>query len=642
MVAVRNISLPRPESTLTKVRDPNTVSNYHEFVTTHTKVDFQIDFPGQKLTGRVLLQLTSLADSVADTITLDTSYLDINDVQLGPDANHVESISRDQWQVLDRVEPLGSPLKITLPRRASRGEQVTVGIKLSTTSQCTALQWMSPAQTPNKRHPYMFSQCQAIHARSIFPCQDTPGVKSTFDFKLASPLPVLASGLPAGAHTFLPGNGKDKPGSLVYSFVQRVPIPSYLFAVASGDLACASIGPRSTVWTGPEQLTGAKWEMEDDMERFLQTAEKLVFPYAWTSYNVLVLPPSFPYGGMENPVFTFATPTIISGDRQNIDVIAHELSHSWSGNLVSCASWEHFWINEGWTTYLERRIGGILHGELFRDFSSIIGWKALVDSIEQFGAEHEYTKLIPSLEKGDPDEAFSSVPYEKGHTFLLYLEQVVSIEKWDKFIPHYFDKYREKSLDSFQFKSTLLEFFSNDPEASKALTEVDWDTWFFAPGLPPRPRFDETWVQSCYALADKWKSRSQSSSSITFEPSKSDMAGWVANQTVVFLEKVQSFDEPLKKDEVALMGRVYEFEMSQNVEITSRYLEIGLMSRLEAVYLPVADLLGKVGRMKFVRPLYKLLREVDSKLAQKTFERNIDFYHPICRKMIETILAHRE
>jgi leukotriene-A4 hydrolase len=283
----------------------------------------------------------------------------------------------------------------------------------------------------------MFSQCQAIHNRSIFPCQDTPDVKSTYEFKIRSSLPVVASGLSTGATLFEQGE-KGESGTLQYSFLQEIPMPSYLFALASGDIATASIGPRSVVSTGPEELSDAKWEFEADTEKFIQVAEKLVYPYKWTQYNVLVLPPSFPYGGMENPVFTFATPTVVSGDRENIDVIAHELSHSWSGNLVSNASWEHFWLNEGWTTYLERRIGAAVHGESHRDFSAIIGWKALQDSVANFGEDHEFTKLVIDLKGKDPDDAFSSIPYEKGFHFLYYLEKLVGKSTWDKFIPHYF------------------------------------------------------------------------------------------------------------------------------------------------------------------------------------------------------------
>lgn len=209
-----------------------------------------------------------------------------------------------KWDLnAQRIEPYGSPLTIHLDdaKTKSDASAVTVSIDVQTTKDCTALQWLTPAQTSNKKHPYMFSQCQAIHARSLFPCMDTPDVKSTYSFNIRSPLPVLASGLPTGAKDFFPG--KDgKPGTLLYTFQQEIPMPSYLFALASGDLASASIGPRSTVWTGPEELKASQWEFEADTEAYIQAAEKIVYPYAWTTYNVLVLPPSFPYGGMENPV----------------------------------------------------------------------------------------------------------------------------------------------------------------------------------------------------------------------------------------------------------------------------------------------------------------------------------------------------
>lgn len=211
---------------------------------------------------------------------------------------------------------------------------------------------------------------------------------------------------------------------------------------------------------------------------------------------------------MENPVYTFATPTLISGDRQNVDVIAHELAHSWSGNLVTSCSWEHFWLNEGWTIYIERRIGAAIHGEPERDFSAIIGWKALEDSINHYGADHEYTKLIPNLQSGvDPDDAFSTVPYEKGFHFLYYLEKLVGRDAFDKFIPHYFSKYEGKSLDSYEFRDTFMAFFNGlgDDEISKKVAGIDWEARFYDPGMPPKPEFDTTYADQCYALAEKWK-----------------------------------------------------------------------------------------------------------------------------------------
>jgi leukotriene-A4 hydrolase len=267
-------------------RDPNTLSNYNNWLTKHTIVDLAIDFKKQVLHGTVTLQLESRTDKESKEIILDTSFIDVKDIS-------INAKKTKDWEVKDRFEPYGSPLHIKVPSGAPLGTIISVQIALSTTKQCTALQWLTPAQTSNKKFPYMFSQCQAIHNRSIFPCQDTPDVKSTFDFKLRSPLPVLASGLPTGAHDFKHGEDGEN-GTLLYTFKQEVPIPAYLFAIASGDIATASIGPRSLVATGPEELLEAKWELENDMEKFLEVAEKLVNNYAWTQYNVLVLPASFP------------------------------------------------------------------------------------------------------------------------------------------------------------------------------------------------------------------------------------------------------------------------------------------------------------------------------------------------------------
>lgn len=604
-------------TTTPAIRDPNTLSNYNKWVTKHTIADFAIDFKAQRLTGTVTLNLESLTSRDSEDIILDTSFLDVKEISING------TTSKD-WEVKTRSEPYGSPLCIKVPGGAGKGELVALEIALQTSEKCSALQWFHAAQTSNKKFPYMFSQCQAIHCRSLFPCQDSPDVKSTYDFRIRSPLPVIASGLPTSDNTFKHGENGE---SLLYTFKQDIPIPSYLFAIASGDIASAPIGPRSVVATGPEELSGAKWEFERDMERFLDIAESIVSPYAWGTYNVLVLPASFPYGGMENPVFTFATPTIVSGDRENVDVIAHELSHSWSGNLVSNCSWEHFWLNEGWTTYLERRLVAGLHGEPHRDFSAIIGWKSLEDSVKLYGENHEYTKLIPNLKGQDPDDAFSSIPYEKGFHFLYYIEKLVGKDAFDRFIPYYFTKWQRKSLSSDEFKETLLEFFASDKESASALSAVDWDSWFYKPGLPPKPDFDTSMVDECYALAEKWADKN-------FKPAAEDVRGWTGNQIVVFLEKIQLLPEPLTPSNSQAMGAAYNLFETNNVEVSSRYYRIGLRAKDTRVYEPAAELLGRVGRMKFVRPLYRSLVDVDRDLAVKTFEQNRDFYHPICRAQV--------
>ncbi|KAB8215419.1 peptidase family M1-domain-containing protein [Aspergillus novoparasiticus] len=600
-------------------RDPNTLSNYNNWVSTHITANFDILFEQKKLVGNVVHKLKSITDARSTEIILDTNHVDIGDVKVDGQASH--------WELLPPLEPYGAALKINLDQGVGLNEMVEVEISVKTTEKCTALQWLTPAQTSNRKHPYMFSQCQAIHARSIFPCQDTPDVKSTIDFNITSPLPVVASGLPVRGII-----EKAQPGNkTLYQFHQKLPIPSYLFALASGDISEAAIGPRSVVATSPDKLSECQWELKADTENFIHAIEKIVYPYAWGEYNVLILPPSFPYGGMENPIFTFATPSIISKDRENVDVIAHELAHSWSGNLVTNASWEHFWLNEGWTTYLERRILAAVHGEAYRHFSAIIGWKSLADSVEHFGHDHPFTKLVTDLKGKDPDDAFSSIPYEKGFNFLFYLENLLAKDKFDRFIPHYFTKFKGKSLDSYEFKATMLEFFQHDLEASNLLKNVDWDTWFYAPGLPPKPQFDTSLVDVVYELSSKWKSLPDSS----FQPRTSDIEGLTANQIVVLLEQILLFERPLTPELSRVLGEVYSLAKSENIEVSNLYFQVGLRAGDDTVYKPTAELLGKIGRMKFVRPLYRNLQKVNRPLAIETFEKNKDFYHPICRAMVE-------
>lgn len=263
-------------------RDPTTLANYGDWVTRHTTVNFRVNFEKQRLEGSVVLELESLTDKESREIILDTNAIHISSVKL----NSAES----PWKLQDRVAPFGCPLSIQVPDGASKGDIVKVDIALETSSDCVGLQWMTPAQTGNKKHPYVYSQCQAILARSIFPCQDTPDVKSTYTFNITSPLQVVASGVPQPSDA-------SGDGDKLYRFEQKVPIPSYLFAVASGDLKFARIGKNSVVATGPEAIDAAKWEFEEDMDKFLDVAQNIVFDYQWGEYNVLVLPPSFAYGG---------------------------------------------------------------------------------------------------------------------------------------------------------------------------------------------------------------------------------------------------------------------------------------------------------------------------------------------------------
>jgi leukotriene-A4 hydrolase len=284
-------------------RDPSTLSNYDAWITRHTTVNLQVDFVAKRLEGSVELELESLTDKASKEIVLDTTALKVTSVKV--------DTASSEWEIKEEVAPLGSPLVVSVPDGVAKGTRVSLEIALETTAGCTGLQWMEPAQTGNKKHPYVYSQCQAILARSIFPCQDTPDVKSTFTFNIKSPLPVVASGVPAAASK--DGEPQGAGGVRLFRFEQKVPIPSYLFALASGDLATAPIGRHSVVVAGPEIIKEAQWEFEDDMDKFLDVAQKLVYDYQWGEYNVLVLPPSFSYGGEAVP---FSVPYLRLTDQQ--------------------------------------------------------------------------------------------------------------------------------------------------------------------------------------------------------------------------------------------------------------------------------------------------------------------------------------
>ncbi|KAF3915355.1 Laeverin [Arthrobotrys entomopaga] len=607
--------------------DPNTQSNYLIFYPLHVDVSITIDFDNKKFHGDVTTEFECRQQGTCDEILLDTRDVEVKDVEI------LKGGELKGWSLGEEAKKgnYGRQLKIELVKGLDYQDRVVVKIPFSTTEKSAALQWLTPEQTTNGKFPYVFSQCEPTYCRTIFPCVDTPAAKSTFIFSVRSPLPVLCSGLQTTVGSYDP-----KTRSLLYGYEQKVPIPAYLFALASGDIAGTRIGPRSWVWGAAEELVTLKAELDGEVEKFISIAEKLTeSEYAWGTYNVLILPPSFPFGGMENPVFTYATPSIISGDKENIDVIAHELAHSWSGNLVTNATFQDFWLNEGWTVYLERRIGAAIHGEKFFDFASIIGWKSLEESVDGYGPDHEFTKLVPNLVDQDPDDAFSSIPYDKGFTFLRKLDKTVGREKWDKFIPHYFKTFRGKSLTSKQFKETLLAFFQHDKEAHDALTsKIDWDKEYYSPGLPEKPDFDTSMADICYELAKKWKNKDL----LGFDPSPSDMDSWTASQKVVFLDKLLTYD-PFSKKDVDLMGEVYGFAKSGNMEVVFRFYGVALKAKHEEYYEQAAAWVKTIGRMKYCRPTYRSLAGCDRELAVKTFREREMWYHPLCRAMVKKDLG---
>ncbi|KAK6456049.1 leukotriene A-4 hydrolase 2 [Scheffersomyces xylosifermentans] len=619
--------------------DPSTLSNYQNFKVSQTFLDLDVLFDKKIVKGHVKYDLTVLNKDV-EQVVLDTSFLTISAITINGTAA--------SYKVHPRVEPLGSKLAIDIPEAS--GSSLALDIQFETTDKCTALQFLDKDATDGKKEPYLFCQCQAIHARSLFPCFDTPTIKSTYKLSAKSPLFVLMSGRPV------------KQEGDTYYFDQPVPIPSYLISIASGDLVKAEIGPRSDVYSEPIKIKECQWEFEQDMENFIQIAEKLIFEYEWLRFDSLILPSSFPYGGMEIPNLCQLTPTLICKDRSQVTVMAHELAHSWSGNLVTNCSWEHFWLNEGWTVYIERRIiegiataeaikagkkDPLAYGESMRQFSAIIGWSDLENSIKSMGENAEkYSSLVQDLKGGeDPDDSFSTVPYEKGFNLLFLIEQTVGGKKvFDKFIPHYFKKFRYGSLDTYQFMDELYDYFSDKTEE---LNSIDWDSWLYKPGMPTiKPAFDTTLADQCYYLADKWFTNIVHGTLKKHDFKEADIHSFEPNQSVVFLDtlisynKHQDFKWKNHVDALELMEKIYtEYDTTLNAEVLFRWFVLQVTGEREEFLHRLGQWLGTVGRMKFVRPGYVLLNEVNHELAIHYFKKFESSYHPICRSMVKKDLG---
>jgi len=427
--------------------DPNSQSNIHEIITRHISLLWDVDFDSKSIKGQVSLTGEALKDGVSQ-FTFDSKDLDIQ----GVTSAEGETL---KFALESPHEVFGHCLRVTLGKPLNKGEKVVISIKYNTRPSSSAIQWLSPSQTAGKKEPYLFTQCQAIHCRTMLPCQDAPSVKAPYDATVTIPKQLTA--VMSALESSPPTEHGDKK---TFYFSQKVPTSSYLIALGVGDLQSKEIGPRTKVWSEPSYVDRAAYEFAET-EQFIQIAEKHLGPYVWGRYDILLLPPSFPYGGMENPCLTFVTPSLLAGDRSLADVVAHEISHSWSGNLVTNLTWEHFWLNEGWTVYNERIIHGDMHGEKERHFKSIQGLKALDDSINMYGQDSPHTSLYQKLTGIDPDDAFSSVPYEKGFNFLFYLETVVGgLEPFLKFARAYFDEFKYSTITTEQFKQFFLQHFS--------------------------------------------------------------------------------------------------------------------------------------------------------------------------------------
>ena len=555
---------------------------------------------------------------------------------------------------------LGARLVVSIPASAFRPSSTatppTIAIKYATTPAGAALQWLTPPQTAGGLAPFLFSQCQAIHARSFLPCQDAPAAKFTYTAAVTVPagLTALMSALRVEEGSEAGSPFPTPPGTATALFRQPVPISSYLLALAVGRLGSARLGPRSSVWAEPEVLPAATAEF-GEIEDFISAGERLAGPYVWGVADLLVMPPSFPYGGMENPCCTFVTPTLLAGDRSLVNVVAHEIAHSWAGNGVTAATWEHFWLNEGFTVLLERKIVGATRGAATADLAAASGAAALRSTVRGFGADHPFTALVPDLSGGlDPDDAFSKVPYEKGFALLTHLEGLVGgasvFEPWVK--DGWIGAWTGRAASSDDFVASFTAAFgpggSAGPSAAvaAAVAAFQWEAWLRAPGLPPTTgpgaRPPTALGDAADALAARWAETAASSGSPPPGASPADIAGWPADQVAYFLDALadQAGGQGLPPAAAGALGSAYALSSAQNAELRCGYLVLALAGAGAAGVAPVAAdvanaaaFLKQQGRMKFVRPLLRALAAADGGAAADALAAAVGGYHPITAKM---------
>ena len=457
-------------------KEVNTFSNYEIVKQTKIEVHFNIDFTEKIITGKEKIYFEALEDG--EVIILDSKNIEITSIIDSDTGEELDFIVDDYY----KLESMGVPLKIY--KEFNQGDKFSIRLDFHTTKGGMAIDWLNPEQTSGKKYPFMYSQGQSILIRELLPIQDTPAIKMPVSVSITVPKPLL--GLVGGIYQDEIDNGD----TTTYFYHQKIPIPSYLIAIAAGDIAVRKISDRVKVYSERTIIDKAAYEF-GDTETFIQLAEAYVSPYEWGEYNLLILPPSFPFGGMENPCLTFLTPSLITGDRSLASVVAHEISHSWTGNLVTNQNWVDFWLNEGFTMFLQRKITeGFIDLDMAK-LDAMVGFSNFKDDVYAFGESKPFSSLRPDLLGRNPDDAFNRVPYEKGFNFLYYLQNIInsrsSIDTFRKFIRSYVSNFKNSVVKYEDLKSFLENFIKVElpTYADEILSQIDWDTWVYAPGLPP-------------------------------------------------------------------------------------------------------------------------------------------------------------
>lgn len=592
------------------VVDHHSYANVEDVYTTHLHLDINVDFDNQNISGSVLHNIDNKNN--VSQMTFDVKDLTIEKVVL-------DEKNETTFNIGSSDDLLGAPLNVDIKENTKK-----VRIHYETSPSAAALQWLNPQQTAGKQHPYLFTQGQAILTRTWIPCQDTPGIRITYSADVQVPTELMAV-MSADNDTTKSEDGK-------YHFEMKNPIPSYLIALAVGDLDFASLGPRTGVFTEPSLIDACVYEFAD-VESMVEAAEDLYGDYKWGRYDIIVLPPSFPFGGMENPKLTFATPTILAGDRSLVSLIAHELAHSWSGNLVTNATWNDFWLNEGFTVYFENRIMEKVYGKEHADMLMEIDFQSLERENDDIldGEYPEDTQLKLDLKGRDPDEGMTDIAYVKGALFLKTLEETAGRNKFDSFMQKYFTDHEFEVMTTEMFvaylKSNLLE--PND-------IEFNVDEWIYEEGIP----------DNCVEVkTNRFEIVSEKCELVTSMESAKDLGitkeDWTTQEWQHFIRHIP---KDATADDLAMLDKEFGFLNCGNAEIMSEWYVLSIKKGYDKIDPYMEDFLINVGRRKFLEPIYGELAKTEEGMAQahEIYAKARPNYHSISFLTIDEILNWKE
>ena len=582
--------------------DKHSFSEPHNVRTTHLDLDVKVDFETERISGIANYTIENINGS--KELILDANELRIDKVTSG---------GKDcAFKLTEKDSILGQGLIIEIEKGAKQ-----VAIHYQSAPNSKALQWLNPKQTAGKKHPFLFTQSQAILARTWLPCQDSPGVRFSYTAKVQVPAELLA--------VMSAENPTEKNTEGNYTFKMEQAIPAYLMALGVGNLEFQNLGEHTGIYAEPEMIEKAAYEFAET-ENMLEIAESMYGKYAWDRYDMLLLPPSFPFGGMENPRLTFVTPTILAGDRSLTALIAHELAHSWSGNLVTNKTWDDFWLNEGFTVYFERRIMERMEDKDYADMLALLGKQDLEREVESLGHNHKDTHLKLDLLQRDPDDGMTDIAYEKGFFLLRLIEETVGRKQFDFFLNNYFTENAFKVMDTEEFIVYINEkLLDTDIEAKE---KIRLEEWIYRAGIPDNcPEVNSTKFKNVDNAIHSFEKG--------YPLANINSAKWSSHEWLHFLRKLPK-DSSLK--DLKKLDTAFEFTTSGNSEILNAWFQLTIPTGYKAADNALEDFLMTVGRRKFLQPLYEALYMKDPLRAKRIYKNARENYHSVSTQTLDAIV----